>query len=590
MALLKFSDIKNDHYSPTELSKLLKERTGKKALFQAQPFLIAYEALRQINFKKLIKDKGSVTDHCLLIDKLFFGKVERENAIDFFLKLIFDLGKLPVQEKLRLEERAKKDLDDIDRLLSDYRQEEFIARYEEQHITPRNHRERTLLEFYKRTIEKRNEILNYLVHKVDDLAIERSELKHIRFEREHLDSEALKKMYVQNDFPYTDFIFSENKWEIGIDWVKLDYRKIDLLRHKARFFQFESSISNGYSTQIKKEIAKRFTKNKAQQLLNNIVRQVELLPVLKNRKKIFQSLKSLYKSNQWYGFYALALPQIEGMFSEMVYLVSPEKKRTGALPEKVNLVREFSEYSEYTFDYYEYYLPEQRNRFAHTGNDEDIKVKCAFMLLDLAHLTEVFEKLNAPVLEMNTIVQWGIPYFEHIGKFTRFLQLYRTLKSRNQLKEIDPDAEVFVYSELCTKFDFNSFLPKLEQDFLDSCSSLESYMNMMSHSKNEKELRLFTLKPQQLIQRAGEIEQLTKTGLKLIIDDYLKLVIDVYLFITSFSKEFTKLPTAWAKNIHRFASDHAELLETVRILSTKTKIEIPDDYMLLGHKFLHIKP
>ena len=78
-----------------------------------------------------------------------------------------------------------------------------------------------------------------------------------------------------------------------------------------------------------------------------------------------------------------------------------------ALPDKVNVVRPFYSYSETRFDYFQYHLPNLRNRFLHFGLDtnEKIEILSKELLWDLAQVVSIFSGLTIDALWLLRLIR-----------------------------------------------------------------------------------------------------------------------------------------------------------------------------------------
>src|SRR5690554_7318415 len=83
-----------------------------------------------------------------------------------------------------------------------------------------------------------------------------------------------------------------------------------------------------------------FKRKSVENYFQSIFYHLDLLPVSDERHQIFNELKKLFNKKNWLAFYALALPQVEGLFSEMVLSLNPRSTAIRkALPDKVRVVR-----------------------------------------------------------------------------------------------------------------------------------------------------------------------------------------------------------------------------------------------------------
>jgi hypothetical protein len=130
----------------------------------------------------------------------------------------------------------------------------------------------------------------------------------------------------------------------------------------------------------------------------------------------------------------LALPQVEGLFTEMLSTVSPDDKGK-SLAEKVKKVRPAYMLSEAYFDYYQYMITDLRTKFAHTGFETDLKLKCYDLLTDLEHILQVYYELDHPMIKVKRLIkQRNSTDFIGYREFSQFF-VWRISLSRFMLKE-----------------------------------------------------------------------------------------------------------------------------------------------------------
>jgi hypothetical protein len=140
----------------------------------------------------------------------------------------------------------------------------------------------------------------------------------------------------------------------------------------------------------------------------------------------------------------LALPQLEGLFSEMCRVINPDADMSQhSLTIKVNTMRPYHSLSDAYFDYYQYHIPQLRNKFAHTGYDADFKLKSYDLLADLLHLLKIFYELDDPLVKINRIhIKKDPHHFISISDYAEYFELIGLLK-QSQKKEIGPAIEAF---------------------------------------------------------------------------------------------------------------------------------------------------
>lgn len=223
-----------------------------------------------------------------------------------------------------------------------------------------------------------------------------------------------------------------------------DLNKIDTCGHRVRNFPLREG----------KELEKEYLRDKAkfyslyfeQQAPSEIFQSLKFhlahLPLKRNRLPIFKELERLFAEERWLSFYALALPQVEGLFTEMEATVF-SKVKGKSLSDKVENIRPFHDYSQFSFDYYQYIVPVLRNKFMHSGYDEVSDVNAFDILTDLEHLINIFYQLNDPMVKIKAIhVKRNPQYFVSFEEFAQYFYLLARLKPP-QRQEYKTDIETF---------------------------------------------------------------------------------------------------------------------------------------------------
>lgn len=325
--------------------------------------------------------------------KLLLGKEEKfDNQLDRFLHYFFDFTVLPGVFKEQLELKVQNDLNKINTFIAEYEKIDFIKKGE----TPRNHNQRTQNDFYKRCVEEKAKIVNHLATGINERALSKAK-------RDRLWGMAEMMFEEFRDRPY--------KLPMPKSTEYFDVDKIDKVGHRLG----EIAISKGrelkqlYKQDKEKFYAELETIIPDEKVLGSMLQQINFLPfVSEQRKDIFKELVDLYKNKKLFGFYALALTQIEGLFTEMCRMCEPGfNSPYAALPDKVNIVRPYHQFSENKFDYFQYYLPNLRNRFLHYGLDtnEKIEILCKELLWDLEEVVSIFLGLNIDALWMLRLIR-----------------------------------------------------------------------------------------------------------------------------------------------------------------------------------------
>ncbi len=516
-----------------------------------------------------------------------------EKPVDSFLLLYLDIKTLPIANKLSLEKEVKKDLLELNNLLEHYNSLEFIKGYNTNLTNPRNQEEKTILEFYCRTIKKKELILEYLIMEIEAIALEKSKPESKRSIEEDKKHEVLYKLIKRKrDFPYKDpvtkFSHKGNKFNYEIDFEKLDYRIINPIKNKIGLFPFKSDLTKGYTEEIKRELLINYKKKYSDTHLNYICWKLAELPTNKCRQKIFEELRSLYQKKKWYGFYALALPQIEGIFSELTTIVISSKNPGKTLGDKAKYLRPYYDNSEFAFDYYEHFLPQQRNKFSHTGLDNEIQVKSIFLLLDLVHLLGIIESINSPLIKISNILKHGVSYFTHIGKISNFIYVFKKIKN-SRLIEIQEKIYNFSLNFFSSTIDLKQFLENLQKDFNSSTYNFELHLESICRIREKAEFKIFTLTNREISNRIDDIKSLLSDDFSLLLEDYLKLLFDTAYFMNNYSYIFKNTPKSISTQILKFEEKNKDTLQKINIIMARIKPEITnDDFLFRESEFKHI--
>jgi hypothetical protein len=431
--MIPFKDYKDGKVTITMFAESIATTIPKAAYFLPSRDEIAWECLKPLSFKGLKNTPADIAATCnKIIEVEPFLKGVSGDPVDIFLKTFLDIKILPVTIKLSLEADAKKQIHLIEVLLDHYKQLPIIIKNSIDPEKPRNHDERMQLEFYKRTITKKENIVQYLTSgALDARAIDKAAVGFKEYHSEGT-KDVEKQIMYHTDFPYSDFLINNNKVEFGIDFEKLDYRLINTIRNKRSWVKGDYDRVGGYSKKFNKALKSSIDPKK---FFKGLMKDLKSVPIVANRQPMFKELKALFFNGHWFGFYALALPQVEGIFNEMVELVNL-KKSSGTLTDKVHIVRPFYDNSAFYFDYYEYFLPNWRNHFAHSGKVEDAEIKCHYLLLDIKDLLITCISLNSPMSRLAGIMKGGADSLSHIGNFSELILLVGEVQAQNKLRSL----------------------------------------------------------------------------------------------------------------------------------------------------------
>ncbi|TRU41493.1 MAG: hypothetical protein EWV91_21445 [Microcystis aeruginosa Ma_QC_Ca_00000000_S207] len=417
----------------------------------------------------------------------FFGSIEdfsnfTESPIslkDFYKYHILSIDKLPSDTYFELESNVKEHLLELNTLVKRYENEDFIIKHLTKGLSPSHHEEAIIYDFYKRCINEQKVVLDYYLTGIKTRALQKALYFPLNF---GLIFTINQRWY---DYPY----------EFASPWARerFDHNLIDESAH--RVAEIRVTIGNRIKTLYKINKAKYyrelFKENSRDQIFQNLDFHLQHLPLKNDRTAIFNELKKLFRSRKWMAFYALALPQVEGLFTEMQEIVDPKKKGR-ALSDKVDTVRPYYNLSASYFDYYQYIVPRMRNKFMHTGYDEDFQLKAFDLLTDLDHILRVFYEIDNPLVKLKRLhIRRNPEDFISYKDFASYFVIINSLTHQQRLKN-KSEIETFEIDFIMTYTEVNFIieqlviqLPELNDRMI---TSLEYHIGSASLAYNLKHL------------------------------------------------------------------------------------------------------
>jgi hypothetical protein len=292
--------------------------------------------------------------------------------------------------------------------------------------TPRNHADSTVVVFYQRCLDERGRIARYLAHELSTKAIDNAD-EGKDFVR--------KLVGIRIEPPPYPL-----RGPRGIE--EYDHRLINRWRHRVRSLPVTvaQQLGEKYEADRAGFYAELSTHVPISEVFGQILGVLPKVAKLGQRAAVFEEMKTLYEHRHWYGLYALALPHVEGLFTEMLELAGPAERAVGgALPDKVRLVREYAAVHAQNLDYFEFIVPIERNRFSHTGKVDNPELRATEVLYDLAYVSRVYVELETPVIELLSLLageELTTP-----KSFAPWAHLFVLLKKVDKLKQRDQVAD-----------------------------------------------------------------------------------------------------------------------------------------------------
>ncbi len=541
-------------------------------LFQLTSFRdIAFNVLIQIDpiYETLENTDDSVEEHCKMVlqhyglplkvtvtDLMGNGRTERKpqpkTSLNAFMEWILNIIALPSDIYNEIFPLVSKDLKKITELISWYEKQPSIIHYIKNNEVPKNHLDRITFDFYKRCQRERELILNYYFFGIKDRVRNKCK-RHFRF--------MISEPEIFRDLPYS--------FEIRNSIRYYDCRLLDQTGHRLMNFgpkPYEEMERLYYSD--KREFYQRyFKRNPLKKHFESISYFMPYIPFKNNRKIIFNELKDSFEKENWINFFALALPQVEGLFSEMTAVVFPKQDLSQkALPHKVDILRPHYVLSRPHFDYFQYQIPILRNRFSHTGYDEDLekdtfKLKSYDLLLDLCYLLQVFAELENPLIRLKRLLtRKSINDFVSIPSIANYISLLQNIDS-DQYETLKKEIIDFESDFLINGCSLNYQCEQIVVDFQNKLDILYATINEYVISEDKSfDLRTITRDrvirfcQQQRVASSLDFVLINLTDEIALLEDYLLIVSGHQKNLPSLDqhlkKEFNKIRPVLAKPLH----------------------------------------
>lgn len=336
-------------------------------------------------------------------DKPSLASVDHKREAEAIFKELLGFKSLPYSELKKLTNERIKELRRLNELVLWYEKDGVIKKYlaRESNYSG-SHTARTKLDFYHRALKQRQHHIDQLVGDLGSDAISAATIEDTLVN-------AIGLLYVMFNATEIDGSLFQN----------CDYTKIDKVLHRLGGWseRKDDDLRDLYKSDKSLFYAEILRHQSLTQKIEEIQSMAKNLPVSNQRRESLATLNSLYQGKKYLAVYALALPQVEGVFTEMmnsfgndhkVKLNGTEKSRRDmkALPDKAMFVSRKIAKTDFLFDYFIYCLPEKRNRFSHTGlpaKGEDEKVMCYDIITDLYFVFQMFLELDNPLVRLKRL-------------------------------------------------------------------------------------------------------------------------------------------------------------------------------------------
>lgn len=503
-------------------------------------------------FRKLGVDNGKKT-----VAEMFNNEVDLGDTISLFIKEILYFDELPFKRYNNLKRRVESDLKIINDVVTFYESTDFIKKYKENKEKPKDHFQRTLRDFYLRCLEEREIVLNHYLDGIFHRSLQKAQLYGLNL----VTGFQINEQY--RDRPYRVWIpFSDSYF---------DYQKIDKCSHRVGDLpiQIARSLVQLYYTDKNKFYKKLKNYLPPSEIFKQINEYfIKILPRIEGRQTVFEELKFAFNKRKWHAFSALAIVQVEGLFSDMFKIIYHNKRPSGSLPDKVNAIRPNYHLHESHFDYFQYHLPNQRNSFLHFGliKDEDPKIIAYDLLYDLHYILKVFDQLETPLVELRAILKRGSTNFLHgLTGYNHLFNLIKQVKDKNQFKEIEADWKDFEESILTVDGLLEYYAMELNEKFGAQLSSFYEDLKLFT----EGELDLETVEWTELKSKKVEITKKIKSSTH--IEEKFTHISEVNIFLKSYENILPHCPNDASEIFQKIKTENFEILKKISYLSDQLK-------------------
>jgi hypothetical protein len=425
----------------------------RQELFQVSPEALVDTLLTLFDFSEEENtlprtEKCSILLNALLIDKsvpdVDIPEITNDRVIDQFLFRLIGFSRLPKKEYQLIFKEVREDLKAILELIEFYEEDDYIKAYLASDIRP-EHEMKVRIDFYERCRKERDFIVKYVTYGIYNVALYNAWLPH---------PEPVPEKFTR-DGRIRPYYFRPGSRE-----AYFDFRKIDHFGHRLSQTLTEGQRQYLLDKFMAGEMEAFYEALRLVRPPENFFEDIRLFypvysPIFGDRKQIFEELDRLFVGKHWYGFVALALLQIEGVFSDIVAFIGDEKKNA-SLSTKVNSVRPYYYDPAGALDYFEYHLPRIRNRLAHAGHlpDHDPQILSYDMLYDLWFLLELSTRLSDASTRLNAacMANWTPEFIGLMGlaKILSYVERVNALKRKGKFhSQVLEHWELYRKKTLC---------------------------------------------------------------------------------------------------------------------------------------------
>ncbi|SEO79329.1 hypothetical protein [Mucilaginibacter sp. OK283] len=434
---LKLKDINSTYGSHRKMSDRLVGAIPREILLGTDYLKMVYFALKEFNFagslelteETIIRQRAvKILTRAGIYINLKIDSVRNGGSpidpIPHFVANIIGFRKLPATILPEVEQNVRTNLQELDSLILKYEKNPHVTNFIATGQRRPTHESKIKIDFYQRCLGERDSINKYLV--------------------EELENRALLKALLSPGWDEQTGRWYESRWTKPYRYLQYDNieyfddEKIDVCRHRLMAAytkdipRMEATYASGNKAAFYEELRSMLPHSTVFEQLFN--KYVPALPGIVHRLPAFNELKQLMDGGFWIAFTALALTQVEGIFSDILRIIKPNQNFS-SLSTKALALRPHFNYETRNFDYFEYHLPRLRNSFLHSGATlgRDFKYIAYDLLYDLHYLLLVFDELEDPQLRLQNILRnEPIEKLTTLNHFNYLINLVASLRNRQK--------------------------------------------------------------------------------------------------------------------------------------------------------------
>lgn len=323
-----------------------------------------------------------------------FVPLSDDATIRLFVRHVVGLHMLPAGALAAEYDRIHADLRVLGRIVERYMNEEGVAEIVDGQRAARDHRTRRSAVFHARCVREQQNLIR-------SLETARSHAISVS------DEDTRQAMTLLGG--WSPWWRSGLPVSHGMRLPHYDWRQNDRCRHRLLNLPVKQGwiLVDLYAKGRLRAFYERLEQYRGvKKVFGDMLQELRSRESLRRLSPTVTELRRLFYARSWRGFYALAMPQIEGLLGEMSRSLG--RRVSNSLTDKVLRLWDRYSFADSSFDYFAWHLPDQRNRFCHTGViDGDPRWAAHDILYDLDYVVRVYREINSPLIRLEGLLGRG---------------------------------------------------------------------------------------------------------------------------------------------------------------------------------------